>query len=156
MSDDADQDSCPACTTWWRLPVALAAVLAAILLFANRQNEVPRNAATPAVSPSRLAEEPLRVSITIDFGDNKVLSNRVPWLAGMTVRDLLSSASLAGFGEKGRGESAFLVSIDDVQNEGAGGRNWTYQVNGKHADRSYAVYELQPNDQVLWTFAAPK
>jgi hypothetical protein len=43
-----------------------------------------------------------------------------------------------------------------VKNEGAGGRNWTYRVNDKHADRSFAVYELQPGDHVLWTFATPQ
>src|SRR5688500_10652647 len=106
MSEHTDQDACPACKTWWRLPLALGAVLAAILLFNGRQNEeVSRETAAPAAGRSRLAEDPYRVSLTIDFGDKPALSNEVPWWDGMTVRHLLSSASLAGFGETGRGES---------------------------------------------------
>ncbi len=49
-------------------------------------------------------------------------------------------------------QSAFLTAIDGVENEGADGQNWTYTVNGQIADRSFAVYELKPGDQVLWTF----
>jgi hypothetical protein len=49
-----------------------------------------------------------------------------------------------------------LAELDHVGNEGAGGRNWLYQVNGKHADRSFAVYVLQPGDHVLWRFTASR
>jgi hypothetical protein len=94
-----------------------------------------------------------KVSIEIEFGpEGKPLKNTVPWRAGMTVRDLLTSASLVSFGEKGRGASALLVQIQETKNEGAGGRNWIYYVNGQFADRSYAIYELKPGDRVLWTF----
>ena len=72
----------------------------------------------------------------------------------MTVADLLNSEPRISLTSTGSGASAFLTSLDGVANEGAGGRNWTYSVNGKHADRSFAVYELQPGDHVLWTFAA--
>jgi hypothetical protein len=71
----------------------------------------------------------------------------------MTVRGLLTSASLVGFGQTGRGQSAFLTEISGVKNEGAGGRNWMYSVNGLRGDRSFEAYELQPGDHVLWSFA---
>jgi hypothetical protein len=49
-----------------------------------------------------------------------------------------------------------LTSINGVANEGAGGNNWTYEVNGRSGDRSYAVYELRAGDRVLWTFGPPR
>ena len=69
----------------------------------------------------------------------------------MTVRDLLNAAPGLSISQQGSGASAFLTKIDGVANEGAGGRNWMYSVNGQRADRSFAVYELQPGDHVLWT-----
>jgi Domain of unknown function (DUF4430) len=147
-----------ACGPWWRLPALLVVVLIAILLFNNRQNvDASREPAAPIASSEKLAERPSYVTIAIEFGDEKpTLRNQVPWSPGMTVRSLLTSASFGTLAEKGRGESAFLVGIAGVQNEGAGGRNWMYSVNGKRADRSFAIYQLQPNDHVLWSFAPPQ
>jgi hypothetical protein len=54
--------------------------------------------------------------------------------------------------QKGSGATAFLVSIDGVANDDNAGRYWLYSVNGKIADRSFAIYKLEPNDHVLWTF----
>jgi len=58
--------------------------------------------------------------------------------------------------QKGSGESAFLTTIDGIENQGDAGHNWTYSVNGKHADRSFEIYKLEPGDQVLWTFGPQK
>ncbi len=74
----------------------------------------------------------------------------------MTVRDLLNGVPRLRIVQQGSGSSAFLTQIDDVTNEGAGGRNWMYSVNGQRADRSFAIYELQPGDHVLWSFAPPQ
>jgi hypothetical protein len=76
----------------------------------------------------------------------------------MTVRDALAAAVDSSgnvkFAQQGADQSAFLTEIEGVKNEGAGGRNWTYTVNGKLGDRSFAIYPLRPGDQVLWTHAA--
>jgi hypothetical protein len=143
------------CGSWWRLPTLLAVVLIAILLFHNRQNvDASREPAAPVASSGTLAERPLYVTITIEFGGDKpTLWKQIPWSPGMTVRGLLTSASFGTLAEKGRGQSAFLVGIDGVQNEGAGGRNWMYSVNGKRGDRSFAIYQLQPGDDVLWSIS---
>jgi hypothetical protein len=47
---------------------------------------------------------------------------------------------------------SLVMQIDDKWSEGAGLRNWTYSINDKLADRSFAVYELKPGDRVLWRF----
>jgi hypothetical protein len=96
------------------------------------------------------------VSLAIDFGDNRRTFEALPWREGMTVRDALAAAghTTAGlkFSEQGSGEAAFLTQIDGVANEGASGRNWTFTVNGKFGDRSFAIFPLRPGDEVLWSF----
>ena len=74
----------------------------------------------------------------------------------MTVADLLSSAPDVPITQQGTDQTAFLTGIFGVANEGAGGKNWTYEVNGEGADRSFAVYELHAGDRVLWSFAPPR
>jgi hypothetical protein len=150
--------SCGAHDAWWQLPALLLLVLVWILLSKGRlSREQAADSVRPAATHQRQVEAAPEVSITIDFGDErKSLSNTIPWWSGMTIRGLLSSASLGGFGQKGRGESAFLTQIAGFENEGAGGRNWMYSVNGQRGDRSFEIYELQPGDHVLWSFAPPQ
>jgi hypothetical protein len=73
----------------------------------------------------------------------------------MTVHSAMEAAQAHPRGirtkSKGSGETAFLVQIDDLSNEGSG-RNWTYRVNGKPAPKSYGVFELSAGDSVLWSF----
>jgi hypothetical protein len=94
------------------------------------------------------------VLLTVNFGNGQLANETAQWQEGMTVLDALQNHRRIAYLTEGSGESAFLTSLNGVMNEGAGGRNWTYTVNGKYADRSFAVYQLQPNDHVLWTFAA--
>jgi hypothetical protein len=100
------------------------------------------------------------VSFSIEAGDGKaaeVLS--VDWKEGITVLDLLEQVqniSTKGFTfkYKGGGETAFLTSIGDMENQGGGAdkKNWQFWVNGQRADRGFGVYELQPLDKVVWKF----
>jgi hypothetical protein len=118
-----------------------------------------RQAIFKAPRPQPVAEaapKASRVFLTVNFGNGQLLNEKTQWREGMTVLDVLQDHRRIGFLTEGSGASAFLTSLNGVMNEGAGGRNWTYTVNGKYADRSFAVYELQPNDHVLWTFAAQK
>jgi hypothetical protein len=144
--DNSDPNACPPCQTWWRLPLLLLLVLAAILFWhSNGLREAKRAAedgpAGEVVNPARRET----VSFTIDFGNGsrKEIVD-VPWHDHMTVADALRGSKEISILEKGTGESAFLTTIDDVANEGAAGKNWTYEVNGKSADR------------VLWTFGLPR
>lgn len=151
-----DHDSCPACSSWWRLPLLLAIVLAAIMFLLRG------GALGPAPQPDRMPRENVAaapnatsVQLTINFDDGRApMSAESRWHEDMTVADLLNSDPGIRVASTGSGAGAFLISLNGVANEGVNGRNWTYRVNGKHADRSFAVYVLRPGDQVLWTFAA--
>lgn len=150
------------CGRGWRLPLALALVLAAIVIarqIGERETTVSRDTTAPTSTNASASPSDQRVSLAIEFGDGRQRQfDPVPWRAGMTVDDLLTAASRLSNGIKyslrGSGASAMLLEIDGARNEGARGRNWTYTVNGTRADRSFAVYPLQPGDHVLWTFAA--
>ena len=156
----------------WRLPLLLAMVLAAmVFLRAGVREDATENIGPAAnarendgttVSTSA-ATEPVagQVTLAIDFGGGKLREFQpVAWRKGMTVADLMGASidrdRSVQYSREGAGAMAFLTEIGDVANEGAGGQNWTYTVNGTTADRSYAVYELHAGDRVLWSFAAPE
>ncbi len=142
---------------WWRLPLLLAVVLAAIIAarLLQRQEQSPASLDAAATKPVDATGK--TVSLLIQFGDGRErMFDAVDWHSGMTVDDLMSATSrLPGgiaYRAEGDRDMKLLVSIGDSVNERDGGRNWTYQVNDVPADRSLAVYELQPGDRVLWTF----
>jgi hypothetical protein len=155
MTETANHESCSACNSWWRLPLLLAIVLVAIMLLLRRGEPEPREQPGQA-TPENIAAaaNAATTQLTINFGDDRPqIEAESSWREGMTVADLLNSNPMVNVDIIGSDESAFLTSINGVANEGARGRNWMYRVNGKHADRSFAVYELRPGDHVLWTFA---
>jgi len=142
---------------WWRLPLVLAAVLAAIVAARSSQTRERGPAATDASSPRLAGASGQTVTLTIQFGDGQERKfEAVPWRQGMTVDDLMTAVSRLPDGiqytVRGDHEMTLLARIDESRNEGAGGNNWTYAVNDLRADRSLAVYELEPGDRVLWTF----
>ena len=99
------------------------------------------------------------VRLIADYGDgaSKTVAN-LPWAKGNTVLDAMKSATTRphgiSFSYTGSGDSAVLTKIDDVQNQGGGTgkKNWQYWVNGAYADRSFAVFELQAEDTIVWRF----
>ncbi len=99
------------------------------------------------------------VRLIVDYGDgaSKTVAN-LPWAKGNTILDAMKAATTRShgisFSYTGSGDSAVLTKIDDVQNEGggAGKKNWQYWVNGIYGDRSFAVFELQAQDIIVWRF----
>lgn len=96
------------------------------------------------------------VLLIIDFGDHfQKHFTGITWSQKMTVKDVLQAASKhprgIRFEYRGKGKTAFLISIDKLKNEGRG-RNWVYRVNKKLGDRSFADFTVQPGDTILWTF----
>jgi len=99
------------------------------------------------------------VRLIVDYGDgaSKTVAN-LPWAKGNTILDAMKAATARphgiSFSYTGSGDSAVLTKIDDVANEGgsAGRKNWQYWVNGSYGDRSFAVFELQAQDTIVWRF----
>jgi hypothetical protein len=126
---------------WPLLPAASGAGLAAAQ---EKAQEAP-------------AEEPPRVVLTIDYGDGvEKRFKALEWKPGLTALEALEQASRHRRGIKlqyrGSGATAFVLQIDDLENEGGGGKNWLYRVNGQPAKRGAGVLALEAGDEVLWTF----
>lgn len=100
--------------------------------------------------------KPQTVLLVIDFGDQSQKHfTGIAWRQGMTIKEVLEVASKhprgIRFEHRGKGKTAFLLSIDKLKNEGRG-RNWVYRVNKKLGDRSFADFTVQSGDTILWTF----
>ncbi len=153
-----ESKACNTCGSWWRLPLLLCFVLAAIVWSRVRSlREVPHvpEKGTPQAAAGADAHE--TVSLAIDFGDGQRKDFAdIAWHDGMTVADIFSKSPALAISQKGSGAAALLTTINGITNEGSDGRNWTYSVNGKVADRGFAVYALRPGDRVLWTFGQQK
>ncbi len=96
------------------------------------------------------------VKLTIDTGDPRVTTVKVPYAEKMTVRDVLKAAEPQGITAiyQGEGEGALLLSLQGISNQGGGqeAKNWIFYVNNKQATVSSAVYSLQPGDAIIWRF----
>ncbi len=81
---------------------------------------------------------------------------QLPWAKGSTVLDVMNAAKNRphgiSFEYTGSGTASFLTRIDDLANQGGGKKNWQLWVNTSYADKSFAVYEVQPLDVVFWRF----
>ena len=113
------------------------------------------------VAPPAAGQEAAQtVRLLVDYGDGvtKTVSG-LAWSKGSTVLDAMKAATARphgiSFSYTGSDAAAVLTRIDDVQNEGGGtGRkNWQYWVNDAYGDRSFAIFELQAQDVVVWRFA---
>ena len=96
------------------------------------------------------------VHVIIDYGDGvQKHFTRLAWKPGMTVLEALKAAAKHPRGiqikYRGRGATAFVTQIDDLENQGRG-RNWLYRVNKKLADRGCGAFPLKSGDTVLWRF----
>jgi hypothetical protein len=156
LVENEPSTTCSACGPWWRLPLLLALVLGAIVwsrVHGLREQSPEKYVGPPAPVVNGVPQE--KVELAIDFGGGRRKSfDGVVWHGGMTVADAMNASSGVKITQKGSGQSAFVTSIDGVENQGADGQNWTYSVNSQIADRSFAVYELKPGDRILWTFGS--
>lgn len=151
--ENSSNSCCGACGSWWRLPLVLGLVLAGMLAWrsASMRESVPPAGNQTAAGSLDASQE--HVSLVVDFGGGKQRKfDKLPWHAGMTVADLVGEATGIEVTQQGTGQGALVTAIDGIASEGQDKSNWTYEVNGKSGDRSYAIYELHPDDRVLWTF----
>jgi hypothetical protein len=68
------------------------------------------------------------------------------------VQKALATAEAVTFSVQGEGDKAFLTELAGHSNEGPGGKNWQFEVNGQWSSSSFGIHELQPGDRVLWEF----
>ena len=113
-------------------------------------------AATARSASADDAPKPPTVQLIIDYGDGvQKHFTALEWKEGMTVLDALEAAQKHPRGIKivyrGKGATAFLTQIDELENEGRG-RNWIYRVNGELAKKSFAILTVKAADTILWTF----
>ncbi len=97
------------------------------------------------------------VKLVVDYGDGvQKHFTQLPWKKGVTVLTATQMAQKHSHGiatkVRSSGSTAFLSQIDDVANEGGGGKNWVFRVNGKLGQRSCGIAELRSGDAVLWRF----
>ena len=143
----------------WYFPLLLVVALLILLAFAGQVSHPPPpgpTSTTDAWTPSPQPEGET-VRLTIDFGNGTTKGfAALPWQAEMTVADLLEAARSFRPGIRytqiGSGETGFLSTLDGLANEGAGGRNWLYRVDGRHAHLSFCLEKLEPGMHVLWSF----
>jgi hypothetical protein len=142
------------------LGAALAAV--GLVLAAARDNQKsvplapPGDNAAEHWKPTPVPEGET-VALVIDFGNGARREfDALPWSAGMTVGDLLRTARdfrpAVQFEQSGTGDGAFLTSLEGVAHEGAGGRFWFYEVDGRFGTVSFDAQQLQAGQRVLWKF----
>ena len=110
----------------------------------------------PAASAAAPDQETPPVKLRIDYGDGvEKWFTRIPWSAGMTVLSATEAAHKhprgIRFKHRGKGATAFLYEIDDLENEPRG-RAWLFRVNGKRGTTSCGVAPLQSGDTVIWEF----
>lgn len=135
----------------WEIMRRVALQVAAVTLLAAL------SAATWAADPAEKAPPPQTVTVVIDYGDGMQKHfTAIAWQADMTVEAAMVQAGDHPRGIKyevrGKGPTALLTKIDDVENEGGGQRNWIYRINDQPGDRSFAIAKLQVGDTVLWSF----
>ncbi len=118
-------------------------------------------AASWAVGPATGQSADQTVRLVVDYGDgaSKTINN-LAWAKGDTVLEVMKAATARphgiSFSFTGTGATAILTRIDDVQNEGTGlgKKNWQYWVNETYGDRSFAAFEVQAHDVIVWRFTA--
>jgi uncharacterized protein DUF4430 len=144
----------------WRLPLMLALLLVVIILGRSATNHQIVTFGPGSANDKSAEPEPVTagksVTLIIQSPDGNQRHDYLAWHDGMTVADLMVAASQLPkgihFSQQGSGESCLLTEINGDANQGGDGKNWTYSVNGAEADRSFAIFNLQPGDHVLWTF----
>ncbi len=116
----------------------------------------------PTTSPPTTSQSPgeavgtVRVLIQID-SETEPKDLEIPWRKGTTAFDALLALKAQGIEirHRGSGATAFVESIDGVENTGSG-RNWLFYVNEKKGKQGSGASTLQAGDVVLWTYTDDK
>jgi hypothetical protein len=134
----------------WRFIIALVVLLGLVL--AQRRWLPAGDASNATVQPSTGEV----VALTIDRSA-VVETHDIGWHPGLTVLGVLEAYSAEHTAEPlsvvGSGASALVTAAAGRTNEGAGGLNWQFELNGQYGTKSAGVTPVEPGDRVLWKFA---
>jgi hypothetical protein len=103
-------------------------------------------------------EDPPRVSVQVEVDFAGRLPNksaRIELPPGATVLDCLLELrrqQRLTFHHVGSQGSAFVQSIDGLENGGAAGDNWVFRVNGQLGQTSCGLAVLKSGDQLNWRY----
>lgn len=126
------------------------AILLTCLALGCEQSQAPSSGSTSTESSGT-------VDLKINFRDREDIQVAIPCSSDSTVLSIMQRAQNIGdlsFTSRSAGETAFLSAIEGVENEGGGGDNWVFRVNGKLGDRSCGVFPVSPRDEIEWRFGA--
>lgn len=126
--------------------MALACVLAlvAALRLWPEATDAPARAASAAPAG--------RATVQLDDGESAPQSIHVPWDAG-TALELLRRAGERDPAFAPEVDMAMVTAIGGRRNQGAEGRNWLFEVNGRLAEVGAGAAPVRAGDRVLWRFA---
>lgn len=145
----------------WLVVLLLGAILGAMLFVRSPPSSPPEEEIELHIEVMEMIPNaPQGVTLAMEIAGERDLD--APELGfspseSLTLLDAMRSLARRHQGWKfeyaGRGEKAMLTQLAGKENEGAGGRNWIYQVNGEWAKQSFGAYYPLPGDRVLWKFA---
>lgn len=139
-----------ATASWWG-NLALLALLAILLALPFHSHRLLAQGQTSTDEP---------VVVILRFGDGSERHyTQIRWTDGLTALDALQRAAdhPRGFPlqVRGKGKTAFVVSIDGLSNEGDSGKNWIFRVNGTVGEQSAGVVSVSAGGRVEWNFETP-
>ncbi len=116
-----------------------------------------------AAAPGDANDDRAEVTLTIDFANGFEMRYALPDIdEGATVLDVMLIARAhnrpLAFTYKGKGDGAFLMSIENLENElnGPKSKNWLFWVNGDFAKRGLGTMKVHDGDEIKWRFAGWK
>lgn len=110
------------------------------------------SAKVESAAPSTETDQ--KVGFFVDFGKGKEgIRTEVPWKKGLNAISVIEAADpKVTCKYRGKGSTAFLTSIDGVENDLSARKYWIYYVNGEKGKVGAGACQLQPTDKVLWRF----
>lgn len=113
---------------------------------------------TPAVPAPAKDSSNSPATVTVELLSGAGTGSReftVDWADGMTALDAtiaLRDQHAIELKFRGDGATAFVSAIAGIENQGAGGDNWVYLINGKLGTASCDVADLHAGDRLTWRF----
>ena len=110
--------------------------------------------------PIESKSESKQISVNLDVDFQGVAENiqlNASLDSDKTVLDLLLYGKSNGkldFKYRGDGETAFVESINGIENQMGDGSNWVFHVNGEMSQEGAGATKLSDRDSVLWKFSA--